>query len=260
MWLVIAAWVASLLVFSTFFMKTMIPLRVVGIASNVAFMSYALVGLAYGVLGRLYPILVLHASLLPLNVIRLRQVRGLVQAVRSASDDDALQALVPYMKTESHAADEVLFRRDDRAEKLYMIQRGRVFFPEIGKHVAAGSVFGEVGLLAAPGTRSLTAVCQDDCQLSTITKEKALELYYQNPTFGMFLLRLLSGTHSTTQLRVAASRPRPGAEGAVRLVRPRALGGPTSRTRNATAPSPGGRHRWDDPRRSATARAEPTDG
>jgi CRP/FNR family transcriptional regulator, cyclic AMP receptor protein len=111
MWLVTAAWVASLLVFSTFFMKTMIPLRVVGIASNVAFMSYALVGLAYGIFGRLYPILVLHGCLLPLNLIRLRQVRGLVQAVRSASDDDALKARVPYMKTESHAAGELLFRR-----------------------------------------------------------------------------------------------------------------------------------------------------
>jgi CRP/FNR family transcriptional regulator, cyclic AMP receptor protein len=132
MWLVIAAWVASLLVFSTFFMKTMIPLRVVGIASNVAFMSYALVGLAYGVFGRLYPIFVLHACLLPLNVFRLRQVRRLVQAVRSASDEEALQALVPYMRTESHAGGETLFRRGDPADKLYMIQRGRVLFPEIG--------------------------------------------------------------------------------------------------------------------------------
>ena len=193
MWLVIAAWVASLLVFSTFFMKTMIPLRVVGIASNVAFMSYALLGLAYGVFGRLYPILVLHACLLPLNVIRLRQVRGLIWAVRSASEDDALQAIVPYMKTESHPSGDVLFRRGDRADKLYVIQRGRVFFPEIGKHVAAGAVFGEVGLVAVPGTRSLTAVSEVDCRLSTITKEKALELYYQNPTFGMFLLRLVSG-------------------------------------------------------------------
>src|SRR5215211_1024186 len=181
MWLVIAAWVASLLVFSTFFMKTMIPLRVVGIASNVAFMSYALLGLAYGVFGRLYPILVLHACLLPLNVVRLREVRGLVQAVRSASDDEALQALVPYMKTESHAAGEVLFRRGERADKLYMIQRGRAFFPEIGKQVAAGSVFGEVGLLAAPGTRSLTAVCQDDCQLSTITKQKGARALLPEP-------------------------------------------------------------------------------
>jgi CRP/FNR family transcriptional regulator, cyclic AMP receptor protein len=67
-------------------MKTMIPLRVVGIASNVAFMSYALVGLAYGIFGRLYPILVLHACLLPLNLIRLRQVRGLVrQCVQQAT-------------------------------------------------------------------------------------------------------------------------------------------------------------------------------
>jgi CRP/FNR family cyclic AMP-dependent transcriptional regulator len=193
MWLVIAAWVASLLVFSTFFMKTMIPLRMIGIAGNVAFMSYALLGLAYGVFGRLYPILVLHACLLPLNVIRLRQLRRLVQAVRSASDDDALQALVPYMKTESHASGDVLFRHGDPADKLYTIQRGRVFLPEIDKHVAAGAVFGEVGLLAAPGTRSLTAVCEGDCQLSTITKDKALELYYQNPTFGMFLMRLVSG-------------------------------------------------------------------
>src|ERR671924_1312760 len=212
MWLVVAAWVASLLVFSTFFMKTMIPLRVVGIASNVAFMSYALVGLAYGVFGRLYPILVLHACLLPLNVIRLRQVRGLVHAVRSASADEALQALVPYMKTESHAPGEVLFRRGDRADKLYMIQRGRVFFPEIGKHVAAGSVFGEV-LLAAPGTRSLTAVCKDDCQLSTITKEKALELYYENRTFGMFLLRLLSGYALDHAVGAGGTQPAAGGQG-----------------------------------------------
>jgi hypothetical protein len=78
----------------------------------------------YGVFGRLYPILVLHACLLPLNVFRLRQVRGVVQAVRTASDEDALQALVPYMRTESHAAGEMLFRRGDPADKLYMIQRG----------------------------------------------------------------------------------------------------------------------------------------
>src|SRR5918996_1619433 len=101
MWLVIAGWFASALVFATFFMKTMVPLRLVAIASNVAFTTYALLGLTYGVFGRLYPILVLHVCLLPLNVMRLRQLRGLVRAVRTTSDEGALEALIPYMKTES---------------------------------------------------------------------------------------------------------------------------------------------------------------
>jgi hypothetical protein len=101
MWLLIAGWISAVLVFSTFFMKTMIPLRLIGIARNVAFMSYALLGLQYGVFGQLYPILVLHAGLLPLNVIRLRQVRRLVDAVGAASDDEAIRALIPYMNTES---------------------------------------------------------------------------------------------------------------------------------------------------------------
>jgi CRP-like cAMP-binding protein len=36
-------------------------------------------------------------------------------------------------------------------------------------------------------------VCEDDCRLATISRDKALELYYQNPKFGFFLLRLMSG-------------------------------------------------------------------
>ena len=80
MWLVTAGWIASAFVFSTFFMKTMLPLRLAAIASNVAFMTYALLGLAYGDFGRLYPIFVLHACLLPLNVVRLIELRRVVEA------------------------------------------------------------------------------------------------------------------------------------------------------------------------------------
>jgi CRP/FNR family transcriptional regulator, cyclic AMP receptor protein len=73
-----------------------------------------------------------------------------------------------------------------------VIQQGTVHFPEIGKRVRAGPVFGEVGLFAAEGKRALTAVCEDDCRISTITTDKTLELYYQNPKFGLFLIRLVS--------------------------------------------------------------------
>ncbi len=59
-------YLAASLVFATFCTKHMVPLRAIAIASNVAFISY-------GYLGELWPILILHAALLPMNIYRLRQ-------------------------------------------------------------------------------------------------------------------------------------------------------------------------------------------
>lgn len=97
----LAAWVAAILVFLAFFMKTMIPLRIVAIASNVAFIGYASLGIYYGIFEKVLPILVLHVALLPLNVLRLYQITHLVRRIREASlDEDALEYLVPYMRKE----------------------------------------------------------------------------------------------------------------------------------------------------------------
>jgi hypothetical protein len=59
-------YLASTLVFATFCMTAMTPLRLAAIASNVAF-------IAYDCLGGMTPIILLHAGLLPLNVWRLWQ-------------------------------------------------------------------------------------------------------------------------------------------------------------------------------------------
>ena len=63
-------YLASLLVLATFSMRDMVSLRVVAIASNVAF-------IAYGALAEISPVL-LHVVLLPLNMLRL------AESVRSA--------------------------------------------------------------------------------------------------------------------------------------------------------------------------------
>jgi CRP/FNR family cyclic AMP-dependent transcriptional regulator len=191
--IVIAAWVAALFVFSSFFMKTMIPLRLVAITSNVAFINYALLGLKYGIFGRLYPILVLHSALLPLNVVRLRQIKRLITTVSQASSSEAFDSLIPYMSSERHRKGEILFSKDDPADKLYLLDEGRVLFPELGRQLSKGAVFGEVGLFAPEGVRSASALCESDCRLYAIAKDKVLELYYQNPRFGFFLIRLVSG-------------------------------------------------------------------
>ena len=193
MWLVIVGWIASALVFSTFFMKTMLPLRLVAIASNVAFMAYALLGLAYGDFGRLYPIFVLHTCLLPLNVVRLRQLRRVIAAVSDASSEQVVRALAPYLSLETHQADETLFRRGEVADRLYLIQQGTVAIPEAEVALSPGDVFGEVGLFAPHGRRTAGAVCATDCRLLMLSGPKLLELCHQDAKLAVVLARLLAG-------------------------------------------------------------------
>jgi CRP/FNR family cyclic AMP-dependent transcriptional regulator len=85
-WVQLVGYAASLLVFSTFYMKTMIPLRCIAVASNVTF-------LIYGYFAGLYPIFFLHVVLLPLNILRLYQMRKLIERVRRASRGDLLDRM-----------------------------------------------------------------------------------------------------------------------------------------------------------------------
>jgi CRP/FNR family transcriptional regulator, cyclic AMP receptor protein len=62
-----SGYLASALVFVAFCMKEMIPLRVVALFSNLAF-------IAYGLELDLHPICLLHAILLPMNGWRLWQL------------------------------------------------------------------------------------------------------------------------------------------------------------------------------------------
>ena len=59
-------YVAASLVLATFSARTMVLLRGLAIASNIAFITYASTA-------RLWPILLLHAIMLPLNLLRLRE-------------------------------------------------------------------------------------------------------------------------------------------------------------------------------------------
>jgi hypothetical protein len=74
-------YVASILVFGTFYMKRMLPLRLTAIASNLAFLSYAWSH-------HLTPVLLLHGALLPLNVLRLAEQRRVSRSARTPGAPD----------------------------------------------------------------------------------------------------------------------------------------------------------------------------
>ena len=51
---------------------------------------------------------------------------------------------------------------------------------------------GELGFLTPDNRRTATIECIEDGQVLTITYEKLLEIYFQNPQFGYYFLVLTS--------------------------------------------------------------------
>jgi CRP/FNR family transcriptional regulator, cyclic AMP receptor protein len=185
-WIELAGYIASALVFLTFYMKTMIPLRVIGILSNVAFMTY-------GLGGQLYPVFVLHTILLPLNCIRLVQMQVLIRKVRDASRGDlSMEWLIPLMRRRTLPKGEILFRKGDPANEVYIVLSGSLRLVDVAVTVGPGSMLGEIGIFAPTHERMDTATCETDVDLGVMANDKVLELYHQNRTFGFYLIRLVS--------------------------------------------------------------------
>jgi hypothetical protein len=181
----IAGYVASALMLSTFGTRTMIPLRILGICSSIAF-------LAYGYLEDLVPILVLHCLMLPTNVWRLVQILRLSRRIHETAQGDLpIDRLLPLMSKREVKAGEVLFRKGDLADEAYYLLDGSVRFEEIGSEVGSGALFGEIGVFSPHNERMATAVCQTDGRVLVITANDMMRLYFQSPAIGYHVLQLV---------------------------------------------------------------------
>ncbi len=201
-WVEAAGYFASALVFATFCMKTMIPLRLAAIGSNVAF-------IAYGIAGQIYPVLILHAVLLPMNLWRTVEMLRLVRRVEAAAKGDlSVEWLKPFMKTERHRVDDILFRRGDDADRLYMLISGTILLEEIDVTLGPGDIFGEIALFSAAHRRTQTARCTSDIELLWIGESDLALLCYQNPAVSFHLLRLVTNRLSASAA-LTEQRPAP---------------------------------------------------
>ena len=104
-------YLASALVLCTFLTRTMKPLRCIALGSNVAFITYS-------VMLQLYPVLILHCILLPVNVWRLWEIMRLGKSVDKAINDSKLfNAVVPFAKKISSVGE---IRKGDPSDALYL--------------------------------------------------------------------------------------------------------------------------------------------
>ncbi len=186
LWTEAFGYLGALLTLTTFSMKTMLHLRMVGIVANLAFVSY-------GALGGVYPVLILHLTLLPLNLWRLWQLRSLTRQIRQASGGAlSLAWLKPFSRRQAVKTGEVLFRQGDPAHEILFVLDGRFRAVEAGVPIAAGEVMGELGLVTPGQTRTQTVVCEQAGTLLLVTYDEVRQMYFQNPAFGFFFLELVA--------------------------------------------------------------------
>lgn len=188
----------------TYAMSNMIPLRIAGLLSSGAFLTY-------GILTKSWPVVATEAILLPLNGFRLWQMIRLVRKVREASEGDlSMSWLEPYSKKRAYKAGDVLFRRTDVAKEMFYILSGRFAVPEIHVTMTSGQVFGEIGLISEGNRRTQTLVCVEDGEVLTLDYRSVREMYSQNPEFGFYFLRLVTA-RLMADLKAAEARALPQA-------------------------------------------------
>lgn len=176
----------SIFVVATYTMKTMIPLRVFGILTNVLLIAIAIPT-------HHYPTLVLHSILLPLNVYRLHEMLQLVRDVKkSVNSDLSMDWLKPFMTKRSCKAGEVLFYKDEKAEEMFYIVSGRYRLVESEIELPIGALVGELGMLSPAHERTQTLECIEAGAVLSVTYTQVEELFVQNPEFGFYFLKLAS--------------------------------------------------------------------
>ena len=148
---------------ATLLMQTMVPLRV---ATMIGCAFWA----GFGALAGNITTFLLYLLLLPINAYRLRQMLQLVKKARTATQGDtSMEWLKPFMTV-----------------------TGNFLVKEINVELPPGRIMGELGFLSPENRRTATVQCLEDGQVLTITYEKLLEIYFQNPQFGYYFLVLTS--------------------------------------------------------------------
>lgn len=185
-WVEAVGWLGAALAIMGSAMKTIIPLRCIGIAANIC----SLIVSAY--LHNI-PGVVANLILLPINSVRLYQMLGLIRRVKNASKSDlSMDWLKPFMTRRKTEAGEVLFAKGDVATCMFYTISGRYRLKEMGIELVQGQVVGEMGFMSPNNTRTLTLECMEAGEVLSISYDEVRQLYFQNPQFGFYFLRLTS--------------------------------------------------------------------
>jgi CRP-like cAMP-binding protein len=168
-------------------MKTAIPLRITSLVSAACLLGAS-------TLSRSFPAIALYALLLPVHSIRLYQMLDLIKKARAAAGTDlSMDWLRPYMKKRKYRKGDILFRKGDPADEMFLIGKGKYRVLELDNELQPGQIFGELGLLTPGYHRTQSVECVENGHVLTLPYDEVRALYFENPQFGFYFLQLASG-------------------------------------------------------------------
>jgi Cyclic nucleotide-binding domain len=180
------ALVGAIFFVATLLTQTMVPLRVANMVGCAFFVGF-------GALAGDVKTFLLYLLLLPINAFRLRQMLNLVKKARSATQGDtSMEWLKPFMTERKYRKGDIVCKKDDPADEMFLTVTGNFLVTEIDVELPPGRLMGELGFLSPNNRRTATVECTEDGLVLTITYEKLLEIYFQNPQFGYYFLVLTS--------------------------------------------------------------------
>jgi hypothetical protein len=172
----------------TYAMRSMLPLRLAAIVSNVLFLAYA------GMTG-IYPQIVLHLVLLPFNLYRLAEMVRISRAARAARGPGGTPDLEIFrhagaLRRYPDAA--YIFRKGAPPSHIYCIEEGRILLEEIDITLGPGEVFGEMAFFTDAAERTASARCEGPVRLRAIDEAAFMRIYFQSPAFALALQKLIT--------------------------------------------------------------------
>ena len=178
--------VGAIFFVATLLTHTMVPLRV---ANMIGCAFFAIFGALTGAVTTF----LLYLLMIPINAYRLRQMLVLVKKARTATQGDmSMEWLKPFMTDRKYRKGDILMRKGDAANEMLLTVTGKFRVIEINVELPPGRLMGELGFLTPDNRRTATIECIEDGLVLTISYEKLLEIYFQNPQFGYYFLVLTS--------------------------------------------------------------------
>ena len=186
MWPDALAYLGLTVLLLSYAMDGIIALRAIGFASSAVFLVYGIVTVSY-------PTIIEQALALPVNAYGLfKMIRLIRQSREAAEGHQTMEWLKPFSTRVSCHGGQTLFRQGDPAADMYCIATGSFRLVESGIELKQGAVVGELGFLSPDNLRTQTLECQEAGILMRISYDRLKELYFQNPKFGFYFLRMVS--------------------------------------------------------------------